>query len=246
MIIVVVVLILLVLVLAIIVARLWAALTRERANVENAIRQASKRSVTTSRAVTLGNVSQQVAPLLPGFRYDPTDVQWIGGTVDCVVWDGLNSGDGDVTVVFLDVKSGKAQANKPQRRIRDAINAGRVRFELYRLPLHAIQPTVPALTFTAEGDPAAVRAWAKRKGYQVSPQGRLPNALIEAYRRAHASAAAELASADFIADREIHEEEESAGPPDYDTGVTEEDFAPEPNDDFIAADEPPLDQHRGL
>ncbi len=32
-----------------------------------------------SRIVHLASISQQLAPLLPGFRYNPKDVQWIGG-----------------------------------------------------------------------------------------------------------------------------------------------------------------------
>jgi hypothetical protein len=133
---------LLVVVLIIAVAWLLAALTNERASRDKAIRQARRQSVLGSRAVTLGNVSQQVAPLLPGFPFDPADVQWIGGTTDAVVWDGLASG-GEVTVVFLDVKAGRAGLNERQRRIRDAIDAGRVRFQTYR---------VSAFTASVTGD----------------------------------------------------------------------------------------------
>jgi len=91
-----------------------------------------------------GLPGKRVAPLLPDFPFDPADVQWIGGTVDCVVWDGLTS-DGEIEVVFLDVKTGKAVLNQRQRRIRKAIEAGRVRFEVFR-PQLAAELAVQELT----------------------------------------------------------------------------------------------------
>jgi hypothetical protein len=42
------------------------------------------------------------------------------------------------------------------------------------------RPSSPA----AEVDPKAVRAWAAAKGYQVSNRGRVPAAVVEAYRAA--------------------------------------------------------------
>lgn len=60
-----------------------------------------------SRLLRLDSISEQLAPLLPGFRYNPKDVQWIGGgAVDAVVWNGLEAG-GDVEIVFLDLKPGR-------------------------------------------------------------------------------------------------------------------------------------------
>jgi predicted Holliday junction resolvase-like endonuclease len=92
-----------------------------------------------SRAVTLGKIGEQVAALLPGFRYDVKDVQWVGGKVDAIVWSGLEAarcGTGpaeDIEVVLLEVKTGKyARAGEDQRLIRDAIKAGRVRFDVFR------------------------------------------------------------------------------------------------------------------
>jgi predicted Holliday junction resolvase-like endonuclease len=72
---------------------------------------------------------------MPGFRYNPKDVQWIGGgAVDAVVWNGLEAG-GDVESVFLDVKVGRyARFTENQRRIREAIMWKRIAFDDYRRP----------------------------------------------------------------------------------------------------------------
>ena len=89
-----------------------------------------------SRTSHLASISEQLAPLMPGFRYNPKDVQWIGGggAVDAVVWNGLEAG-GDVEIVFLDVKVGRyARFTENQRRIREAIMWKRVAFDKYRPP----------------------------------------------------------------------------------------------------------------
>jgi hypothetical protein len=89
-----------------------------------------------SRIVHMASISEQLAPLLPGFRYNPKDVQWIGGggAVDAIVWNGLEAG-GDVEIVFLDVKAGaRAHLTSNQRRIREAIMWKRIAFDEYRPP----------------------------------------------------------------------------------------------------------------
>lgn len=100
---------------------------------EAAIREDTKKRSRTSH---LASISEQLAPLLPGFRYNPKDVQWIGGggAVDAIIWHGLEAG-GEVEVVFLDVKVGRrAGFTDNQRRIRDAIMWKRVAFDEYRPP----------------------------------------------------------------------------------------------------------------
>jgi hypothetical protein len=89
-----------------------------------------------SRTTQMASIIEQLAPLLPGFRYNPKDVQWIGGhgAVDAIVWNGLEAG-GDVEIVFLDVKAGpRAGLTRHQRSIRDAIAWKRVAFDVYRPP----------------------------------------------------------------------------------------------------------------
>jgi predicted Holliday junction resolvase-like endonuclease len=92
---------------------------------------ARHQSTALSRVAHLARVSEQVAPFLPGFIYDHKDVQWVGGAVDCIVWDGMERGDA-VTVVLLDIKTGKtAELTDRQRRIREAVSTGRFRFAVY-------------------------------------------------------------------------------------------------------------------
>jgi predicted Holliday junction resolvase-like endonuclease len=81
-----------------------------------------------SRAVLGGLVSEQLAPLLPGFPYDPGDCRFVGKPVDFIVFKGMNQKN-ITEVIFLEVKSGAARSlNDQEKKLRDAIQAGRVRW----------------------------------------------------------------------------------------------------------------------
>ncbi len=78
-----------------------------------------------SRAVTRGQIYEQLVPYLPGFRFNPKDAQFLGRPVDFVVFDGLDEGDLR-RIVFVEVKTGAAKLTTRERLVRDAIRGGRV------------------------------------------------------------------------------------------------------------------------
>ena len=81
-----------------------------------------------SRAVLGGLVSEQMAPLLPGFPFDPGDCRFVGKPVDFIVFKGMN-GKNISEVIFLEVKSGAARTlNDQEKKLRDAVQSGRVRW----------------------------------------------------------------------------------------------------------------------
>ena len=81
-----------------------------------------------SRAVLGGLVSEQIAPLLPDFPFDPGDCRFIGKPVDFIVFKGMNE-QSISEVIFLEVKSGSAKNLNPQeKRLREAVQNGRVRW----------------------------------------------------------------------------------------------------------------------
>ena len=89
-------------------------------------------AVARSLAVTVGKVSEQLVPYLPGFGYNPKDARFLGSPVDLVVFDGLDAGALE-RVVFLEVKTGAAALSTRERQIRDAVREGRVGWEELRL-----------------------------------------------------------------------------------------------------------------
>ena len=106
---------------------------------QQALAQAQKRSVNTSRAVLKGKMAEQMAPIMPEFRYLPSDAKFLGDPIDYVIFDGytdFRDGDGaaeDIEVVLIDIKSGGARLTKGQQAIARAIEEGRVRFETIRI-----------------------------------------------------------------------------------------------------------------
>ena len=90
-------------------------------------------AVKRSRAVLGGLAAEQLAPYLPGFPFDPTEVRFIGKPVDFVAFVGSSSGNVE-EVAFVEVKSGNASLSQAERSLRDAVKRGRVRWVEYRAP----------------------------------------------------------------------------------------------------------------
>jgi predicted Holliday junction resolvase-like endonuclease len=91
--------------------------------------QARKTAVTQSRAVLGGKFTEQMVPYFPDFKYDPTEVRFIGSPIDMIVFPGLAGGVPE-EIVILEVKTGKnAQLTPQQRKIRQLIEDGMVRWD---------------------------------------------------------------------------------------------------------------------
>jgi len=87
-------------------------------------------AISQSRAVLGGKFTEQLAPYLPEFKYDPTDARFIGSPIDIVVFPGLANGDPQ-EIVIMEIKSGKiCQLTPQQQKIRQLIEDGMVRWEL--------------------------------------------------------------------------------------------------------------------
>ena len=99
----------------------------DRARVVNLDAQLAKvKSQKKSSEVRTGMIVEQMAPFLEGFPYDPRAAIFLGRPLDFVVFD-------EEGIHFVEVKSGKAQLNSNQRRIRDQLKEKKVTFEVYRI-----------------------------------------------------------------------------------------------------------------
>ena len=108
-------------------ALMYAALRNARR-----LRGIRRDAVSQSRAVTRGQVFEQFAAYFPSFEFNPKDAQFIGRPVDFVVFDGLDEGDVR-RIVFVEIKTGDAALSTRERRIRDAVERGRVEWRELRL-----------------------------------------------------------------------------------------------------------------
>jgi predicted Holliday junction resolvase-like endonuclease len=85
-----------------------------------------------SNAVLRGQITEQLAPLLDGFGFDPADARFLGRPIDYVVFDGygeVRSGERRHLreIVLIDIKTGRAALSKSERRIRRSVENGVVR-----------------------------------------------------------------------------------------------------------------------
>lgn len=96
-------------------------------------REEARLTAERSRTALVAKIGEHFAPLLEGFPYNFKDARHVGELVDFIVYDGLE--DGKIReVVFLEVKtkrSGGRVSNKRERMLRDAIQAGRVRYDVF-------------------------------------------------------------------------------------------------------------------
>ena len=92
-----------------------------------------KDAILKSRAVLGGYFSEQLAPFLPDFKYLPTECRFVGKPIDLIVFKGMDNKNIN-EVVFVEVKSGKAQLSSVEKKLKDTIKKKKVRWEEYRIP----------------------------------------------------------------------------------------------------------------
>lgn len=86
-------------------------------------------AVQRSQAVTTGKIVEHLVPYLPNFNYNPKDARFVGSPVDFIVFDGLSDDEDDqLSIVFVEIKTGMATLTRRERMVRDAIKAGRVKW----------------------------------------------------------------------------------------------------------------------
>jgi predicted Holliday junction resolvase-like endonuclease len=85
-------------------------------------------ALSRSHSAVAGKATEHLAPLLPGFDFDPRDARFLGSPIDFVVFDGLSEGEVR-EVVFIEIKTGPMAAlTSRERRVREAVDGRRVRF----------------------------------------------------------------------------------------------------------------------
>jgi predicted Holliday junction resolvase-like endonuclease len=91
----------------------------------------------TARATIKGQIAEQIAPMLPGFPFTPSDFRFLGQPIDFIAYVGLTEakeGLGDIKeVVIGDIKMGSARLSPHQQMIKRAVDEGRVRWETIHL-----------------------------------------------------------------------------------------------------------------
>ncbi len=92
-------------------------------------KKAIQDAISQSRAVLGGKFTEQLAPYLPDFKYDPTEARFIGSPIDLIVFPGLAQGE-PKEIVIMEIKTGGSQLTPQENKIRQLIEDGMVRWEL--------------------------------------------------------------------------------------------------------------------
>lgn len=100
---------------------------------ESEIPNYRKDAIMRSRAVLSGQFSEQLAPFLPGFDFNPNECRFIGKPVDFLVFKGMDEKKID-EVVFVEVKSENSKLNHIQKKIKKAIQDKKVKWKEYKIP----------------------------------------------------------------------------------------------------------------
>lgn len=109
----------------------WAWL-RSRHRFEDAVEERKEKALKQSRAVIGGKVAEQMSPVIPGFPGKVSEARFLGDPIDYVVFDGLDEKDIS-RVSFVEVKSGGSHLSGQERHLRDAVQAGNVRWVEHRV-----------------------------------------------------------------------------------------------------------------
>ena len=99
------------------------------------LRDARRHAIDQHRAVTHGQVYEQLVPYLPEFGFNPKDARFLGRPVDFVVFEGLDEGKLR-RIVFVEVKTGGSKLTERERLIRDAVREGRIAWKEIRREAH--------------------------------------------------------------------------------------------------------------
>lgn len=101
------------------------------------IANARRDAVKKSKDVIRGQISEEFVTMFPEFPYNMSDCKFSGSPLDYIVFKGMSSlrdgEEGEIEVVFADVKVNTAQRSKVQNGIKKAIEEGRVRFETWTI-----------------------------------------------------------------------------------------------------------------
>jgi predicted Holliday junction resolvase-like endonuclease len=106
------------------------------AEQESSIR---KDATDRSRYVLKGKIAEHMIPMYRDvFKYDPSDARFIGAPIDYLIFDGYSAvkdgnSDEPITVILADIKTGNATLNRTERKIKEAVDQGRVRWETIQL-----------------------------------------------------------------------------------------------------------------
>lgn len=82
-------------------------------------------AIKRSDAIRHGKASEILMPFYETFPWDPRDTRFLGTPIDLVVFDGATE-ESEVTIIFIEAKTGRSRFTEKQALIKDAVIKKRV------------------------------------------------------------------------------------------------------------------------
>lgn len=89
-----------------------------------------KDAINRSYAVNLGKITEHLVPFHQVFlsQFNPKDARFIGSPIDLIVFDGYADKKDDLSIYFVEIKTGNSKLTDIQKKVRSAVGEGRVRW----------------------------------------------------------------------------------------------------------------------
>jgi len=89
-----------------------------------------KDAINRSYAVNLGKITEHLVPFHEVFlsQFNSKDTRFIGSPIDLIVFDGYSEKKVDLTIFFVEIKTGNSKLTDIQKRIKNAVVEGRIRW----------------------------------------------------------------------------------------------------------------------
>ncbi len=81
-----------------------------------------------SSEVRLGQITEHFAPLIPSWEADPKNFKFLGAPID-----GISFNLKDNEIVFVEIKSGRSRLSENQKKIKEIVEKGNVKFKTFRV-----------------------------------------------------------------------------------------------------------------
>ncbi|MGD9157240.1 MAG: Holliday junction resolvase-like protein [Desulfobacteraceae bacterium] len=79
-----------------------------------------------SSEIRLGKIGENLTPFVEHWPWDPKNFRFLGNPVDGIQFN-------EDEIIFVEIKTGKARLSKSQRKCRDIVKAGNVRFATFKI-----------------------------------------------------------------------------------------------------------------
>ncbi len=103
-----------------------------KAKLKKLLESERKDALKRSRSVIKGQVAEQMAPFLPNFPANSSEVRFIGKPLDFVAFNGMSEGKIE-DISFIEVKTGTSELSPIEKSLKEAVRLGKIKYVEYRI-----------------------------------------------------------------------------------------------------------------